>query len=71
MSDEDFCLIHGRDDMRFDRGPISYCAECERPPLKRGERFTLANSLASISYGATLILPLLGGVAAICINAPN
>jgi hypothetical protein len=41
MSDEDFCVIHGRDDMRFDRGPIPYCAECERPPLKRGERFTI------------------------------
>ena len=31
MSDEDFCIEHGRDFMRFDRGPIPYCAKCEEP----------------------------------------
>ena len=28
MSD-DFCLIHGRDHMATDRGPIPYCRKCE------------------------------------------
>lgn len=29
MSD-DFCISHGRDHMRRDRGPISYCTACEQ-----------------------------------------
>jgi hypothetical protein len=43
MSDEDFCLEHGRDFMRSNRGPIPYCAKCEHDTLKRGERFTVGN----------------------------
>jgi hypothetical protein len=27
--DRDFCLIHGADHMRTDRGPIAYCAQCD------------------------------------------
>lgn len=30
MTDEDFCLIHGREHMRGGHGPIPYCARCER-----------------------------------------
>jgi hypothetical protein len=29
VNDEDFCLEHGRDFMRCDKGPIPYCAKCE------------------------------------------
>ncbi len=29
MSD-DFCLIHGYEHMRTDRGPIPYCAQCDK-----------------------------------------
>lgn len=29
MSDEDFCLEHGRDFMRCDKGPIAYCKKCD------------------------------------------
>jgi hypothetical protein len=29
MRDEEFCLLHGRDHMKSDRGPISYCAMCD------------------------------------------
>lgn len=31
MSDDDFCLIHGRNFMRSYPGPIAYCARCEWP----------------------------------------
>jgi hypothetical protein len=27
---DDFCLEHGRDFMRCDKGPIPYCRACER-----------------------------------------
>ncbi len=26
----DFCLIHGYEFMKTDRGPIAYCSECDR-----------------------------------------
>lgn len=31
MTNEDFCLTHGRDFMKSDRGPIPYCARCDAP----------------------------------------
>lgn len=36
--DQDFCLVHGYEHMKNDRGPIAYCAECDREREVERER---------------------------------
>lgn len=44
--DEDFCLDHGYDHMRHDRGPIAYCAECDRDAASLSETDLITTDLA-------------------------
>lgn len=30
FDESEFCVVHGYEHMRCDRGPIAYCTECER-----------------------------------------
>lgn len=32
--EDDFCVEHGRDFMKTDRGPIPYCAKCDEESAK-------------------------------------
>ena len=51
-SEEDFCLVHGRDDMRADNGPIAYCAKCDQEQAERKVLDALAKQSARGVYFA-------------------
>lgn len=53
MNDEDFCLIHGRDKMACDKGPIPYCRICDLSPEQIVEKLRdTAGRLYSLDSGS-------------------